>query len=199
MKRYPSFILELPHWMENEVGDTERIYSTDSEKMDLAIRLSKRNVIEKTGGPFGACVFEMETGKLIAPGVNLVVPGNCSIAHAEAVAVVFAQQVCESFDLAADNLPDMELVTSSQPCIQCFGIIWWSGLKRVIIGATNEDVERLTGFEEGPLPKSWRKILNHRPPLEPIYVVEGIMRDNACEVLDFYKQSGELVYNPGST
>ena len=60
--------------------------------MDLAVRLAARN-IEEGGGPFGAAVFEIETGRLVAPGVNQVVPLGSSLAHAEAMAIMIAQQV----------------------------------------------------------------------------------------------------------
>lgn len=164
--------------------------------MAFAIRLASRNIDEKTGGPFGAAIFEIESGKLIAPGVNIVVPGKCSLAHAEAVAFMVAQQVVGTFDLGAKGLPAMELVTSAQPCIQCFGNTWWSGVARIVIGARGEDVERLTGFDEGPLPPNWVQLLEQRSdPLSPVEVIRDLMAQEACAVLERY--DGE-VYNAGS-
>ena len=121
---YPEVILQLPEWVAGEVVSPERCFPTLEERMALVIRLAERNVREQTGGPFGAAVFEIETGRLIAPGVNIVVPAHCSLAHAEAVAIMVAQQVCQTFDLSADFLPPLELVTSAQPCIQCYGNVW---------------------------------------------------------------------------
>ena len=89
------------------------------------------------------------------------------MAHAEAMAFMLAQQDLESFDLGAAGLPAMEIVASSQPCIQCYGMTWWSGVQRLLIGARAADVERITGFEEGPLPDDWVEIhlalACHRP------------------------------------
>jgi len=193
---YPEVILQLPEWIAGEVVSPERCFPTLEERMALVIRLAERNVREQTGGPFGAAVFEIETGRLIAPGVNIVVPAHCSLAHAEAVAIMVAQQVCQTFDLSADFLPPLELVTSAQPCIQCYGNVWWSGLRRLVVGATKADVERLTRFREGPVPENWVETLEHRPPLPPIHVIQGVLREEACAVLQAYTASGGLIYNP---
>lgn len=192
---YPAAILQLPHWIEEEIDDPDRLYPTLEDRMALVIRLSARN-IEAAGGPFGAAVFEVESGRLVAPGVNLVVPLSCSLAHAESMAILIAQQVCGTHDLGAGYLPAMELVTSAQPCIQCYGNLWWSGLQRLVIGATKEDVETITGFAEGPLGSDWRERLEHRPPLKPISVIPDILRDRACLVLQRYRDIGGAIYNP---
>ena len=194
---YPAAILQLPGWIEEEIGDPVRRFPTIEERMALVIRLAERN-IGAGGGPFGAAVFEIETGKLIAPGVNLVVPLSCSLAHAESMAIVVAQQVCGTHDLGAGYLPVLELVTSAQPCIQCYGNLWWSGLRRLVIGATKEDVESLTGFAEGPLGADWRQRLEDRPPLQPIAVISDVLRDEARRVLQRYRDNGGAIYNPNT-
>jgi tRNA(Arg) A34 adenosine deaminase TadA len=192
---YPAAILQLPGWIDEEIGVPVPFFPTIEARMALVIRLAARNV-GSGGGPFGAAVFEIETGKLIAPGVNLVVPLSCSLAHAESMAIVIAQQVCGTHDLGAASLPAMELVTSAQPCIQCFGNLWWSGLRRLVVGATKDDVESITGFAEGPLGADWRQRLEHRPPLRPISVIPDILRDEARRVLQRYRDSGGAIYNP---
>ena len=58
--------------------------------MRLAIELSRLNIQHGTGGPFGAAIFERETGRLLAPGVNLVTSLDCSVFHAEMVAIMVA-------------------------------------------------------------------------------------------------------------
>lgn len=193
---YPDVILQLPNWIAEEVVSPHRHFPTLEARMDFVIRLAARNVAERTGGPFGAAVFEQETGRLIAPGVNIVVSSHCSLAHAEAMAIMVAQQVCGVFDLSADSLPPLELVTSAQPCIQCYGNVWWSGLQRLVVGASKADVERLTRFREGPVPGNWVETLEQRPPLPPIRVIQGVLRAEACAVLQAYAESGGVVYNP---
>ena len=167
---YPRVTLTLPDWIHEEIPEPHPDYPTLDSRMELAIRLAERNIREG-GGPFGAAIFEIASGKLIAPGVNLVVPERCSLAHAEAVAIAVAQRVCETYDLSQGGLPEMELVTSAQPCIQCYGNLWWSGLHRLVVGARKEDVENLTGFDEGPLPDDWVTRLIDRPPLPGVDVI----------------------------
>lgn len=193
----PSIHLQLPGWIAAEIGDPARTYPSLEDRMGLVIRLAQRN-IEMGGGPFGAAVFEIETGRLIAPGVNLVVPIKCSLAHAEAIAIAAADQKLQTHDLGGPDLPPLELVTSAQPCIQCYGIFWWSGLQRLVIGATKQDVESITGFAEGPLPEDWAGHLAHRPPLAPVEVIRDVRRDEARAVLQRYHERGGALYNPGT-
>jgi tRNA(Arg) A34 adenosine deaminase TadA len=97
-------------------------------------------ITDEIGDP----VFEIESGRLVAPAVNMVLPLHASVAHAEALSIMIAQQVCATHDLGGPTLPPMELVTSAAPCIQCYGNLWWSGLRRLVVGARKEDVEALT-------------------------------------------------------
>ena len=192
--------LSLPAWVDDEIADRPEYFPTVEERMAFVIGLSRRNVLEETGGPFGAAIFERVSGRLVAPGVNVVVAGNTSVAHAEAMAFMLAQQAVESFDLGAGGLlASMELVASSQPCIQCYGMTWWSGVRSLVIGARAEAVEIL-GFAEGPLPEDWVEMLEHREaPLKPIEVRRDVFADEACRVLELYRDSGGFVYNAGSS
>jgi tRNA(Arg) A34 adenosine deaminase TadA len=192
---FPSKTFSLPDWVTELIGN-QLIYPSSEDRMALAIQLAEKN-IQHGGGPFGACVFESESGKLIAPGVNLVMQQNCSLAHAEAVAIMLAQHICGTYDLGSVNIPSMELVSSAQPCIQCYGNLWWSGIKRLVIGATTQDVEEITGFQEGPLPHDWILRLEKRSPLPSIEVITNVRRQQAREVLKIYIQQGGNVYNPG--
>ena len=57
-------------------------FTSDEEMMQVAVDLSKHNVIEKTGGPFGCAIFETDkiTGKskLFSVGTNRVTALNNS-------------------------------------------------------------------------------------------------------------------------
>lgn len=191
--------LHLPSWL--PAAENRYVPSADIEaRMRFVIELSRTNINNASGGPFAAAVFETESGKLIGAGVNVVVSQNCSLAHAEAMALMRAQKILSTFDLAAAHLPSLQLVTSSQPCIQCFGNTWWSGVRSLVFGARAEDVERITGLCEGPIPANWKSLLSERPtPLPAIDVVSDVLRESAAAVLQEYKDSGARIYNSGSS
>ncbi|MGQ0695812.1 MAG: nucleoside deaminase [Nitrospiraceae bacterium] len=158
--------------------------------MRFVIRLALTNVAMETGGPFGAAVFETKTGRLISIGVNLVAWTNCSLAHAEMVALANAQQAVGHFDLGAPGLPTLELVTSCEPCAMCYGAIPWSGVRKVLCGARAHDALAI-GFDEGQKPRRWMAALNKRG----IAVSRDLCRDEAVAVFQRYKQAGGHIYN----
>lgn len=180
--------LTLPVWLHEYPFATS--YPSDAAKVALAVALSKRNVDAASGGPFGAALFGPDD-RLIAIGINRVIPQNCSVAHAEMMAFMLAQQRMQRARL--NENPDgshygpITLATSSQPCCQCYGASIWAGIDRLLIGARSEDVEALTEFDEGPLPTDWIGELQQRG----IEVVRDIEREAACAVLRDYGQSGQ--------
>lgn len=175
--------LTLPPWI-GEVADESRLYLTDEERVGLAITLSQHNVERSHGGPFGAAVFN-EAGRLISAGVNRVVPQTCSVAHAEMMAYMTAQQRLAAFRLNEQGGRYI-LATSAQPCCQCYGATIWAGIDELLIGARAEDVEELTEFDEGPLPADWIGELQRRN----IAVRRDILRDQARTVLAAYSAGG---------
>ncbi|BAV96746.1 nucleoside deaminase [Lysobacter enzymogenes] len=174
--------LLLPDWIDGAV-DRSRVYASDEDKVVLAIELSRRNVELRTGGPFGAVVFDGHD-RVVGVGVNRVVPQNCSVAHAEMMAFMCAQTAVSQFRL--NELGPMTLATSAQPCCMCYGASFWAGINNLLIGARSEDVMRLTEFDEGPLPADWIGELERRG----IAVRRDLQREAACEVLRKYGESG---------
>lgn len=181
---YAQVHLTLPAWVHDAV-DSSRTYASDAEKVGLAIELSQHNIDARTGGPFGAVVFGLDD-RIIAVGVNRVIPQTCSVAHAEMMAYMLAQGRTQRLRLNRDEddnvVGPVTLATSSQPCCQCYGATVWAGIDRLLIGARAEDVMALTEFDEGPLPADWIGELNARG----IEVVRDIQRDAACTVLRTY-------------
>jgi len=187
----PSATWCLPSWVQEFLRPWTRGVGGDAEeRMKLAIDLAARNVAEGTGGPFGAAVFEQGSGKLVSIGVNIVVPSNCSHAHAEMVALAIAQTKLGAYDLGGPELPKHELVTSCEPCAMCFGAIPWSGVRRLVCGATDEDA-RAIGFDEGPKLENWISALEERR----IEVVTEVCRTAARSVLQEYFGCGGKIYN----
>jgi tRNA(Arg) A34 adenosine deaminase TadA len=188
---FPEFSFRLPRWVDEWFGELDRPYPTFEERMELVIALARENVSRRTGGPFGAGVFDLRRHTLIAPGVNVVVPANSSLLHAEIVAMILAQQVVGHFDLSAAGLPDCELVTSTEPCAMCLGAVGWSGVKRLVCGARDADARQI-GFDEGAKPQDWVGQLAARG----IEVVRDVCRDEASAVLRAYVAGGGELYNP---
>jgi tRNA(Arg) A34 adenosine deaminase TadA len=179
--------LTLPLWLRDKM-DEARLYADDDAKVALAIELALGNVENRGGGPFGAAVFTGE-GRLVAVGVNRVVPQNCSVAHAEMMAYMLAQQRLQRFRLNEDGAKFI-LATSAQPCCQCYGATVWAGIDELLIGARSEDVEELTEFDEGPLPADWIGELEKRG----IAVRRDIRRDEARGVFVRYSELGGAAY-----
>jgi tRNA(Arg) A34 adenosine deaminase TadA len=179
--------LTLPLWLRDKVDDA-RLYADDESRVALAIELARGNVDNRSGGPFGAAVFTGE-GRLVAIGVNRVVTQNCSVAHAEMMAYMLAQQRLQRFRLNEGG-QKFVLATSAQPCCQCYGATIWAGIDELLIGARSEDVEELTEFDEGPLPADWVGELEKRG----VRVKRDVLREQAREVFVHYRELGGAAY-----
>lgn len=180
--------IALPAWVDDVVDWTQR-YPTDDARMRLAISLAAENIARGTGGPFGAAIVEEDTGRLVSVGMNRVVPENNSILHAEMLALMLAQQRVGSYTLGAPGLPAHTLISSCDPCAMCLGATLWSGVRRLVCGATRDDAMQAR-FDEGPVfPESYR-YLEQRG----ITIVHGVLREEARAVLERYAAEGEI-YN----
>ena len=155
--------------------------------MAAVIALAEENV-QRGGGPFGAAVFDCVDGRCVAVGVNRVVAGRCSHLHAEMVALARAQQALGTHDLATAGR--FVLFTSVEPCAMCLGAVVWSGVARLVCGATGADAEGV-GFDEGPKLADWPGALAQRG----IRVRRQLLRPRARAVLRAYAAAGGLIYN----
>lgn len=180
-----ELVITVPSWVDAIVARHAEV-TTDETKMALAIALAAENVA-RGGGPFGAAVFDGDT--CIGAGVNRVLDTGYSIAHAEVVAISAAQKTLLHTNTARTADRVLTLVTSAEPCCQCFGAVVWSGIGRLVCGATTEDVEAI-GFDEGPKPTDWQETLRNRG----IEVVEQVQRSEASAVLHAYQQAGGVIY-----
>jgi len=183
----PEVHIGLPDWA-LELDTAGQVYVDDAAKMGLSIRLARENVEQGTGGPFGAAIFERDSGRLVAVGVNSVVRLNNCTLHAEMVAFQLACRRLGAFSLGG-TLPVHELVSSCDLCAMCLGAVLWSGVKRVVCGAAREDASRLA-FDEGPVfPESWRYLATRG-----VEIIRGVRRDEARAVLELYRNRGPI-YN----
>ncbi len=189
---FSKIAFSLPDWLGKYVANSELTFPSALQRMNCVLELASQNIEQGTGGPFGAGIFDQD-GRLIAPGVNLVVSNNCSVLHAEIVAIMLAQTRLGRFDLGDGGKYRYELVTSTEPCAMCFGAIPWSGVSSVVCGARDEDARRI-GFDEGPKPDDWAVELKQRG----IVVTKDVLRQQAVAVLDTYSRMGGAIYNSGS-
>jgi tRNA(Arg) A34 adenosine deaminase TadA len=190
MRMNTEIVIRLPGWVEALLAEDREAPAGVEARMRLAIRLAAENVRRGTGGPFAAAVFEIESGRLLGVGVNLVVPERCSSAHAEIVALSLAQAGAGTHDLGAEGRPAAELVSSAEPCAMCLGAVPWSGVRRLVCGARGEDAEAV-GFDEGAKPSDWIWALESRG----VAVVRDVLRAEAAAVLRGYAESGGPMYN----
>lgn len=212
--------ITLPNWAISELNHYKsKTYTTDEEKMSLAIHLSAQNVQEQTGGPFGCAIFERNdrdgTAKLVSVGVNRVVALGNSTLHGEIVAIQLAQKKLKSFTMQLavqgqgqdgqneeeiicrgenDNqgpkkIRKFELFTSCEPCAMCLGATLWSGVSRIVCAATKSDAEAI-GFDEGPV---YEDSYDHLRKVG-IEVKKLVLQHEAAQVLRNYGANG-LIYN----
>jgi tRNA(Arg) A34 adenosine deaminase TadA len=182
--------IQIPAWITQFLEGYPDCILPVEDRISLVIEAAQRNISEGTGGPFAAAIFEMESGRLVSLGVNLVISQGLSVLHAEMVAFALAQKKLGSYDLGRYDLPAHELVTGVEPCAMCFGAIPWSGVRRVVTGARDADA-RSIGFDEGPKMKDWRSELEKRG----IATLCDINREAAAQVLLNYSLQGGIIYN----
>ncbi len=98
------------------------------------------------GGPFGALVAEQLSGRdrwrVVAEGINRVVPNLDPTAHAEVVALRAAAQALGRFDLAGTVL-----LTSCEPCPMCLAAGLWARVDAMWFAATRDDAAA-AGFDD---------------------------------------------------
>ena len=177
--------IAMPQWLaEFEAANLGRAVPGDAEKVRFTVGIAVGNVRHGTGGPFAAAVFELGTDRLIAVGINSVVPAGQSWAHAEMTAFARAQ-----FKLGTVALENCALASSCEPCAMCNGATLWSGVRKLIYGATREMAESI-GFDEGYKGPAWREEFAARG----IEVVGPLLGDEAFEPFMLYRKNSGKIY-----
>ena len=183
--------VSLPSWIERFIETAPNSFPGEEEQMRFVIALARGNVRHGTGGPFAAAVFDGK-GRLVAPGINMVTASNCSVLHAEIVALMLAQKALARYDLGDGGKQRFDLVATTEPCAMCFGAVPWSGVRHLVCGARDEDA-RAIGFDEGPKLPDWVSALSSRG----ITVRRDVLREEATAVLREYVAAGGVIYNAG--
>ena len=114
------------------------------------------------------CVI-VNNNDIISRSSNMVELLNDSTAHAELIAITSAQN-----SLNSKNLGNCILYTTLEPCIMCYGAIYWSKINTVVYA--NSDKKR--GFSRHSI-ETDRKI----------NIISGYMEKESKELLDsFFKK-----------
>lgn len=183
--------LHLPAWAVDALNDLPTFVPTVEARMAAVIDFARRNVREGTGGPFASGIFERDSGRLVVIGVNLVVAGNCSSAHAEVMAFSLAQHILGTWDLGASHLPAHQMANNWRPCAMCLGATVWSGARSLVVAGDGPELEAITGFDEGPAHPDWRRELERRG----IEVTQDVLREEAIAGFREFARSRSEVYN----
>ena len=105
--------------------------------------------------------------------------------------ISIAQKLLGAYDLGGPGLPAYQLVVNWLPCAMCFGAACWSGVRSLVIAGSDDQLEVITGFDEGPISPNWKEELAKRS----IELTENVLKEEAIEVFHKFRRSGAFVYN----
>lgn len=119
------------------------------------------------------CVI-VNNNDVISRSSNMVELLNDSTAHAELIAITSAQN-----SLNSKNLDNCILYTTLEPCLMCYGAIYWSKINTVVYGAS----DKKRGFSR------------HSIDLDrKINIINGFMEKESKELLDRFFKKIRLVF-----
>ena len=117
--------------------------------------------------PVGCIV--VANNEVISRSSNMVELLKDSTAHAELIAITSAQN-----NLNTKILDNCILYTTLEPCLMCYGAIYWSKIKTIVYAAS--DIKR--GYSN-----------NITKVDRTINVIKGVMEDESLELLNkFFKK-----------
>jgi len=141
------------HRQEKENGKFAQLIEIRMNKNERymleAVKLARKNLDKKNGGPFGAIV--VKNGEIIASGVNTVTSDHDPTAHAEMNAI---REACSI--LKTHQLQDCEIYSSCEPCPMCLSALYWARPKKIYFGATRQDAAK-AGFDDSKIYKEIEK------------------------------------------
>ncbi|MEO8211335.1 MAG: nucleoside deaminase, partial [bacterium] len=144
------------------------------ECMREAIRYSKQNLNDGSGGPFGAVIAKDK--KIIAGASNKVTSTNDPTAHAEMEAIRLA---CKN--LSTFSLEGCIIYTSCEPCPMCLAAIHWARIDKIYHANTREDAAEIN-FDDHHIYNEVSKPIHER-----IIPMIQLLRDEAKKVFDEWR------------
>jgi tRNA(Arg) A34 adenosine deaminase TadA len=113
------------------------VSAMDRERMRSVAAFTAETLSTDHPVPFGADILSTATGERLMRAVNRVGPDHDPSAHAETLTIRLA---CAR--LGSGSLKGYTLYTTCEPCAMCMACALWSGLDRLVFGATIADASR---------------------------------------------------------
>jgi len=98
----------------------------DEDYIKLAIELAKKGAF-----PYGAVV--VKDGEIVGQASSGEIE-NDPTAHAETTAI---RRACNK--LKTTDLTGATIYSSCEPCLMCFGTLWWSNIRKIVYGTSITD------------------------------------------------------------
>ncbi|UDL94882.1 nucleoside deaminase [Lichenihabitans sp. PAMC28606] len=114
--------------------------ASDHDFLLQAVALSKSNMEQGRGGPFGAVI--VRDGVVIGEGWNAVTSSNDPTAHAEIIAI---RRACEA--VGSFSLDGATIFSSCEPCPMCLSAIYWARMGRLVYANTRHEAAAI-GFDD---------------------------------------------------
>jgi tRNA(Arg) A34 adenosine deaminase TadA len=134
-----------------------------------------QNARKNGNHPFGAVLVD-EHGRIVMEAENTVVTTKDCTGHAE---TNLMRKASSRYD--REYLAKCTIYTSTEPCPMCAGAIFWSNVRRVVYGLSEESLyEVVAGGSKEVLFLPCREIFERGK--KPIEVVGPLLEDEAREV-----------------
>ena len=118
-------------------NQSARVQAFDLEQMAALAGFTARSLRTARPRPFGASIVDTESGEVLLRALNMVAQEIDPSSHAEVRAIRLATKRLKKLSLAGYTL-----YTTCEPCPMCMSTALWSGLDRVVYGATIEDANK---------------------------------------------------------
>jgi len=146
----------------------------DKKFMDIAIEISKNSTF-----PYGAII--VKNNKIIGRSDSNTIVSKSEISHAELVAIEDAMEHLGGH-LSAEGGKGTTIYSSCEPCAMCMGAILYTGVERMVYGATIEDSKECVNEILIKAEDIANSCTNRK-----IEIVKEFEREKAIEVLNEWK------------
>lgn len=146
----------------------------DKERVRDSIKIAS-SARDNGNHPFGAVLAD-KNGHILLSAENSVVTDRDCTAHAEANLI---RKACRVYD--SEFLLTCTIYASTEPCPMCSGAIFWSNIRRVVFGLSEEKLYALIGgYSDEVLLLSCRDVMQRGK--KTIEVIGPLLEDEALIV-----------------